>query len=105
MVAPFTGLVELLSGPRLALEAADGRRALAREDRLYDIVQVDAMFRTSAGSNDPIPIDARGLVGYLSSKPFQSGVAGVASGDSAFSTANAAIFSTAHGKCASLRLR
>jgi spermidine synthase len=51
-VAPFTGLVELLSDSRVAVEAADGRRALAREDRLYDVVQVDAMFRTSAGSGN-----------------------------------------------------
>jgi spermidine synthase len=51
-VAPFAGLVELLSDPRVAMVAADGRRALAREDRRYDIVQVDAMFRTSAGSGN-----------------------------------------------------
>jgi predicted membrane-bound spermidine synthase len=51
-VAPFAGLVELLSDPRVTMEAADGRRALAREDGRYDIVQVDAMFRTSAGSGN-----------------------------------------------------
>ena len=51
-VAPFPGLVELLSDPRVAMEAADGRRALAREEKRYDIVQVDAMFRTSAGSGN-----------------------------------------------------
>jgi predicted membrane-bound spermidine synthase len=51
-VAPFRSLVELLSDPRVVVEAADGRRALAREDRRYDIVQVDAMFRTSAGSGN-----------------------------------------------------
>lgn len=51
-VAPFPGLVELLSDPRVTMEAADGRRALAREERRYDIVQVDAMFRTSAGSGN-----------------------------------------------------
>ncbi len=51
-VAPFAGLVELLADPRVAMEAADGRRALARDDRRYDIVQVDAMFRTSAGSGN-----------------------------------------------------
>jgi spermidine synthase len=51
-VAPFAGLVELLSDPRVIMEAADGRRALARDDRRYDIVQVDAMFRTSAGSGN-----------------------------------------------------
>ncbi len=51
-VAPFAGLVELLSDPRLVVVAADGRQALAREERRYDIVQVDAMFRTSAGSGN-----------------------------------------------------
>ena len=51
-VAPFPGLVELLSDPRLTMRAADGRQALAREERRYDIVQVDAMFRTSAGSGN-----------------------------------------------------
>jgi predicted membrane-bound spermidine synthase len=51
-VAPFAGLAELLSDPRVATEAADGRRALARDERRYDIVQVDAMFRTSAGSGN-----------------------------------------------------
>jgi spermidine synthase len=50
--APLAGLVELLSDPRVAIVAADGRRALARDDRRYDIVQVDAMFRTSAGSGN-----------------------------------------------------
>lgn len=52
VVAPFAGLVELLSDPRVRIEAADGRRALAREETLYDVVQVDAMFRTSAGSGN-----------------------------------------------------
>jgi spermidine synthase len=52
VVAPFPGLVELLSDRRVTVEAADGRRALARDDRRYDIVQVDAMFRTSAGSGN-----------------------------------------------------
>ena len=51
-VAPFPGLVELLSDPRVTMRAADGRQALAREERRYDIVQVDAMFRTSAGSGN-----------------------------------------------------
>jgi len=51
-VAPFPGLLELLSDPRVAMEAADGRQALARDERRYDIVQVDAMFRTSAGSGN-----------------------------------------------------
>jgi spermidine synthase len=52
VVAPFPGLVELLSDPRLTVVAADGRRALAREEARYDIVQVDALFRTSAGSGN-----------------------------------------------------
>jgi spermidine synthase len=51
-VAPFAGLVELLSDPRVTMEAADGRRALSVEERRYDVVQVDAMFRTSAGSGN-----------------------------------------------------
>lgn len=51
-VAPLAGLVELLSDPRLVVVAADGRQALAREERRYDVVQVDAMFRTSAGSGN-----------------------------------------------------
>ncbi|HSD26491.1 MAG TPA: fused MFS/spermidine synthase [Vicinamibacteria bacterium] len=51
-VAPFPGLVELISDPRVTMEAADGRRALAREAGRYDIVQVDAMFRTGAGSGN-----------------------------------------------------
>jgi spermidine synthase len=52
VVAPFPSLVELLSDPRLTVDAADGRRALAREETRYDIVQVDALFRTSAGSGN-----------------------------------------------------
>ena len=51
-VAPLAGLVELLSDPRVTMEAADGRQALARDERRFDIVQVDAMFRTSAGSGN-----------------------------------------------------
>jgi hypothetical protein len=39
----------------------------------------------------------------ISSRKFEG--KGVPSPDSAFSTANSAIFSTAHGKCASLKLR
>jgi predicted membrane-bound spermidine synthase len=51
-VAPFPGLVELLSDRRVSMAAADGRQALARDERRYDVVQVDAMFRTSAGSGN-----------------------------------------------------
>jgi predicted membrane-bound spermidine synthase len=52
VVAPFPGLLELLSDPRVRMEAADGRQALARDEHRYDIVQVDALFRTSAGSGN-----------------------------------------------------
>jgi spermidine synthase len=51
-VTPFASLTQLLSDPRVAVEAADGRRALARTDERYDVIQVDAMFRTSAGSGN-----------------------------------------------------
>jgi hypothetical protein len=42
---------------------------------------------------------------HESSRLFQSGASGVRSFESAFSIAKLAIFSTAQGKCASLRLR
>jgi spermidine synthase len=51
-VAPFASLVQLLADPRITIEAADGRQALARSSERYDLVQVDAMFRTSAGSGN-----------------------------------------------------
>jgi SAM-dependent methyltransferase len=51
-VAPFPSLVELLQDPRVRLEVADGRRALAREERRYDLVEVDALYLTSAGSGN-----------------------------------------------------
>jgi spermidine synthase len=51
-VAPFASLVELLRDPRLTLEVADGRRALAREERRYDLIEVDALYLTSAGSGN-----------------------------------------------------
>ena len=38
--------------PRVTIEAADGRQALARSGEPYDVVQVDAMFLTSAGSGN-----------------------------------------------------
>jgi predicted membrane-bound spermidine synthase len=50
--APLAGLVQLLEDPRVAIEVADGRQALARSAERYDLVQVDAMFRTSAGSGN-----------------------------------------------------
>src|SRR5262249_49965954 len=49
-LAPFPSLVQLLQDPRVRLEVADGRRALAREERRYDLVEVDALYLTSAGS-------------------------------------------------------
>jgi len=51
-VAPFPSLMELLTDPRVAFTAADGRQALARSEERYDVVQVDAMFRTSTGSGN-----------------------------------------------------
>jgi hypothetical protein len=51
-VAPFASLLQLLGDPRLRIEAADGRQALARSSVLYDVVQVDALFRTSAGAGN-----------------------------------------------------
>jgi spermidine synthase len=56
-VAPFPSLVELLQDPRLSLEVADGRRALQREDRLYDLIEVDALYLTSAGSGNLYSIE------------------------------------------------
>ncbi len=50
--APLGALRQLLGDPRVSIEAADGRRALARTDERYDLVQADAMFRTSAGSGN-----------------------------------------------------
>ena len=56
-VAPFPSLVELLQDPRLTIEVADGRRALQREDRLYDLIEVDALYLTSAGSGNLYSIE------------------------------------------------
>jgi predicted membrane-bound spermidine synthase len=52
LVAPFASLVELLSDRRVSVEAADGRRALARDERRYDVIEVDALYLTSAGSGN-----------------------------------------------------
>ena len=52
VVAPFPSLVELLSDPRVTLEVADGRRALARDERRYDVIEIDALYLTSAGSGN-----------------------------------------------------
>ena len=56
-IAPFPSLVELLQDPRLRIEAADGRRALQREDRRYDLIEVDALYLTSAGSGNLYSIE------------------------------------------------
>lgn len=50
--APFPSLVELLSDRRVRTEAADGRQALARDARRYDVIEVDALYLTSAGSGN-----------------------------------------------------
>jgi spermidine synthase len=52
LVAPFASLVELLSDRRVSVEAADGRRALARAEQRYDVIEVDALYLTSAGSGN-----------------------------------------------------
>ncbi len=60
-LAPFPSLVELLHDPRVLFEVADGRRALAREERLYDLVEVDALYLTSAGSGNLYSMEFFGL--------------------------------------------
>jgi len=52
VVAPFPSLVELLSDRRVTLEVADGRQALARDERRYDVIEIDALYLTSAGSGN-----------------------------------------------------
>ncbi len=51
-IAPFAALVELLQDPRVTLEVADGRQALTREERRYDVIEVDALHLTGAGSGN-----------------------------------------------------
>ena len=51
-VAPFPSLLQLLQDPRVRMVAADGRQALAHSEERFDVIQVDAMFRTSAGSGN-----------------------------------------------------
>jgi spermidine synthase len=36
----------------MSILAADGRRALAREERRYDVIEVDALYLTSGGSGN-----------------------------------------------------
>jgi spermidine synthase len=43
-------LGRFLADPRVHITAADGRNALLRSERRYDVIQVDALFRTSAMS-------------------------------------------------------
>jgi spermidine synthase len=43
-------LRHFLADPRLHITAADGRNALLRSEKKYDVIQVDALFRTSAMS-------------------------------------------------------
>jgi predicted membrane-bound spermidine synthase len=50
--ARLPALRQLLEDPRLALRAADGRRALAASSERYDLIQVDALFLSSAGSGN-----------------------------------------------------
>jgi len=52
VVAPFPSLVELLSDQRVTLEVADGRQALVRDERRYDVIEIDALYLTSAGSGN-----------------------------------------------------
>ena len=53
-VAPFPSLVELLSDPRVAIEAADGRQALARDERRYDIVRGGRALPHERGQRQPL---------------------------------------------------
>src|SRR6266571_1419005 len=43
-------LQRFLSDPRMRIEVADGRHALLRTEKRYDLIQVDALYRTSAMS-------------------------------------------------------
>jgi spermidine synthase len=51
-VARFPSLAELVADPRVSVRAADGRRALAGDERRYDVIEVDALYLTSAGSGN-----------------------------------------------------
>jgi spermidine synthase len=48
----YDSLRDLLSDRRMSILAADGRRALAREERRYDVIEVDALYLTSGGSGN-----------------------------------------------------
>lgn len=43
-------LQRFLSDPRMRIQVADGRHALLRSEKRYDLIQVDALYRTSAMS-------------------------------------------------------
>jgi spermidine synthase len=51
-VAEAPGLWSMLADGRIQVRVADGRHALRRSERRYDFIQVDALFRTSAGSGN-----------------------------------------------------
>ena len=48
--SPTPDLQKLLTDPRIRVAAADGRQALLRAEKRYDLIQVDALYRTSAMS-------------------------------------------------------
>jgi hypothetical protein len=49
---PRSSLRQFLRDARIRVVAADGRHALLRSDQRYDLIQVDALFRTSSGSGN-----------------------------------------------------
>ncbi len=51
-VARLPDLERLLRDERVRIVIADGRNALLRSDRRYDLIQVDALYRTSAMSGN-----------------------------------------------------
>jgi len=48
--SPTPDLHRFLSDPRIRVDTADGRHALLRSEKRYDLIQVDALYRTSAMS-------------------------------------------------------
>jgi predicted membrane-bound spermidine synthase len=51
-VAEAPRLRSLLGDDRIGMVVADGRHALLRSEKLFDFIQIDALFRTSAGSGN-----------------------------------------------------
>jgi spermidine synthase len=47
-----SSLRQLLRDARIRVVPADGRHALLRSEKRYDLIQVDALFRTSSGSGN-----------------------------------------------------